>query len=94
MHLVAENWSLCAASSEAAASLASMCPASLEAAHMKDKINGLLVRVQNASELAQAMEMMILNPEMRQKLGQEMRVVIFKGYDSKIIAAKMLNYYR
>jgi glycosyltransferase involved in cell wall biosynthesis len=61
---------------------------------IRDKINGLLVGVQDASELAQAMEMMILNPEMRQKLGQEIRVVILKKYDSKIIAAKMLNYYR
>ncbi len=61
---------------------------------VKDKINGLLVNVQDSKSLAKAMELLVADPQMRKTLGQKIREDILEKYDSKIIAAKMLTFYR
>lgn len=55
--------------------------------------NGLLVPVKDDKALADAMEFMILNHEIRKSFASKIRKEISEKYDSNIITIKMLEFY-
>lgn len=58
-----------------------------------DKINGLLVPIKDSSSLAQAMERMISDPEMRKRMGKAGREKVEREFDEKIVIQKILKTY-
>ena len=58
-----------------------------------DKINGLLVPVKDSSSLAQAMEQMIRDPEMRKRMGKAGRKKVEREFDEKMVIKKILDTY-
>ena len=58
-----------------------------------DGINGLLVPVKDAPALARAMERMINDPEMRNRMGKAGRKKVEREFDEKIVIKKILEVY-
>ena len=58
-----------------------------------DGINGLLVPVKDSSSLAQAMEQMIRDPEMRKRMGKAGRKKVEREFDEKMVIKKILDTY-
>lgn len=56
-------------------------------------VNGLLVAVNSVEPLADAMEFMVLNPEIRKNLAKNIRQEIADKYDSDFITNKMVQFY-
>jgi glycosyltransferase involved in cell wall biosynthesis len=58
-----------------------------------DEINGFLVPVKDSSSLAQAMEQMISDPQMRKRMGKAGREKVKREFDEKIVIKKILKIY-
>lgn len=56
-------------------------------------VNGLLVDLRSVESLADAMEFMVLNPEIRKKFAETIRQEILDKYDSDSITNKMVQFY-
>jgi glycosyltransferase involved in cell wall biosynthesis len=59
-----------------------------------NEFNGLLVPVQNAPALADALEVLITNPELRQKMGRAGRKVAVNKFSQTIVNAETLAVYK
>ena len=61
---------------------------------IKDKNNGLLVKVKDYKSLANAMELLVVDNSLRKKLGNQIRQDIANLYDTAIIQNKMISFYK
>ena len=59
---------------------------------IKDKNNGLLVKVKDHKSLANAMELLVVDNSLRKKLGNQIRQDIANLYDTAIIQNKMIDH--
>lgn len=59
-----------------------------------DGVNGILVPVKEVTELAEAMEFLILNKALRQKMGAAARHKVEQAFSDRIIVAQTLDIYQ
>jgi len=59
-----------------------------------DKKTGLLIEPGNKKQLKEAIELLIRNPKLRQKLGEEGRKIVKKKFDGDKIAKEMIRIYK
>lgn len=60
---------------------------------IKHRENGLLVKPRDAKSLAEAMGLLIAEPELKKRLAKKLRSDILMRYDAQIIASKMADFY-
>jgi glycosyltransferase involved in cell wall biosynthesis len=61
---------------------------------VKDGENGLLVPVRNPRALADAIERLLENPELRREMGQEGRKRVIREFDDRAVAQQTWNVYQ
>ena len=59
-----------------------------------DGVNGILVPVGESERLANALEKLILDPPLREKMGKNGRQVVLEEFDESIVIKKTQNIYR
>lgn len=60
---------------------------------VKDKINGFLVRAKSARAIAEKVNLILKNPELERKMGQEARKTVEEKFDWTNIAKRFHKYY-
>jgi glycosyltransferase involved in cell wall biosynthesis len=60
---------------------------------INDGIDGLLFEKENTIDLAQKLELLILNPELRRKMGQSGRARVLKEFTREIYYNNLFNFY-
>ncbi len=60
---------------------------------VKNNINGFLVRARSAKAIAKAVNLILKNEKLQQKMGQEARRMVEEKFDWEIIAKRFISYY-
>jgi glycosyltransferase involved in cell wall biosynthesis len=61
---------------------------------VRDAENGLLVPARDAASLAVALKRLIENPELRQRMGAQGRLIVQREFDVERVIAETLTVYR
>lgn len=58
-----------------------------------DNCNGFLVPVKNAFDLANAIEKLVFNQNLRLKFGEASRDIVLKNFSEEVVCKKTLDFY-